>query len=791
MKGNNNKRRMPQRFGKLFRYGLLCVSAGCLLFLIFGAVHILGMDAWDAFDANKILNADQNLIIYDKEGREASILHSTEDRIPISIHSIPDHVQKAFISAEDARFYDHIGVDFIRIVGAAWQDLKAGAYVQGASTISQQLIKLSHLSSDKTIDRKLEEAVLAYQMERQYEKDEILEMYLNFVYFGGGYYGIEAASRGYFGVSVQDLTVAQGAMLAGILKSPSNYAPHLNLEASIRRRNTVLDLMYEYGYLTEEECSRAKAETVTLTKGENVAKRGYYIDETLTEACQILDIDMEDLLTGGYRIYTGMDSNLQQHCETLFEQDEMFPSEDAQGAVVVVDTKRFEIAAMVGGRETDVAMGYNRAMRIRRQPGSVIKPIIVYAPALEQFGYTAASMLLDEKTDFNGYTPQNYGGDYYGWVTLRTAVAKSLNIPAVKVLSNIGVSSGILFAKRLGIEFDESDRSLALALGGFTYGVSPCQVAGAYACFASGGIYSEPGMIRSITDSMGNTLYERGAKQSRIMSEENAYILTSMLQSAITDGTGRRLSDISVPLAGKTGTVGDTNGGNRDAWMAAYNTEYSAAVWMGCDRSEGGISLPSTVTGGTYPAMMLKSIFNYLYREEEAPDFIKPDGIKEYRLDRYSLENLHVAVLPTALTPADQIVTEVFSAGTAPVIRSSYWAVPEPPNDLAVTVFPNGKPNISFTPLAEHTVYLLYREEGGFSELLYRHEGSLEKVFYCDETAISGKTYQYYVIPYHPNLKLDGRQVTGASSIRVSCTLYERFPFPQWREMLDEPARNQ
>ncbi len=771
---------MKKRPGKnrrnYFRKIFLAFVLFCMAFLLFGAIYIFRLDAWNDFDPDKILNVPETLIIYDKEGNEVSRMHGPEDRVKISIDEVPDIVQKAFISAEDARFYDHIGIDFIRIAGAAWEDIKAGAYVQGASTISQQLVKLSHLTSKKTMSRKLEEAVLAYQMEQAFSKDEILEMYLNYVYFGGGYYGLEAAAQGYFGISASELSASQGALLAGILKSTSNYAPHLDLDASVRRRDIVLRLMRDYGYLSEEEYIACKNEPVIITRGTRQEMRGYYIDYALRSACDVLNISMDELLTGGYRLYTAMNTNVQLRCAELFEDEAMFPTKDCQAALVLVNAKTGYVEALMGGRDNEIALAYNRATEIRRQPGSVIKPIMVYAPALESFGFTASTMLLDTPTDFNGYMPKNYGDRYNGWVTLREAVMKSLNVPAVKVLSTIGVKSGTSFAKKMGLEFDERDDSLALALGGFTYGVSPYQIAGAFASFAAGGTYEKPTPIISITDADGNVLYEHKADRQKVMSEQNAYILTSLLQSAIEEdeGTGRRLGDIGIPLAGKTGTVdARKSNGNRDAWMAAYNPEYAAAVWMGYDNSAGENALPKEATGGTYPAFILKEIFIKLYEGKQAPDFKMPPGVKTVRLDKHTLEEEHEAVLATPLTPLHEVITEVYVEGTEPKGLSGYWVVPSAPLDLSCDFGADGMPQISFTPPDSFAAYGLYRrDENGVSVKLAEFEG-IRPVKYTDKTARFGKSYEYYVIPYHPKLVIDGRVVTGPASRYIKVMMPE------------------
>lgn len=653
---------------------LLCVATAAVLFFLFGAVNTFGVDEWADFDVYRITGCDRTTVILDADDQELTKLHGSEDRIWVSLNELSQDTLHAFVSAEDARFFEHDGVDIIRIAGAVVADIKAGGYVQGASTISQQLIKLSHLSSEKTISRKAEEAALAYEMERRYSKSEILEMYLNYVYFGGGYYGIEAASLGYFGVHASELTLSQSAMLAGILKSPSGYAPHINYAASIKRRDNILRLMNEYGYITEESRNEASAERPTIIKCKQEQYSGYYTDAAAKSAAAILGITVDELIRGGYTIYTAMERNIQSCCESLFENDELFPAEDSEGAIVVLEPSSGLVLAMVGGRSYSGSLSFNRAADIRRQPGSVIKPVIAYAPAFEYLGYTAADMILDEETVFADYMPSNYGDKYYGWVTLREAVTKSLNIPAVKTLSAVGIDRAKAFAESLGIEFDPEDNSLALALGGFTYGVSPLQIAGAYSCFASGGLYSTPSLIRKITNRTGATVYEYRAEKRRVISAGNAYILTSMLKSVVTEGTGHRLNNLNIPIAGKTGTVG-LAGGNRDAWMVGYTPEYTAVAWQGYDSDRLGL-LPSSATGGTYPALMLYELFKQLYPNGREGDFDKPNGVRQCVIDLLALKRSHEIALANGMTPESSRMTEYFTEETAPVTFSKYWRLP-------------------------------------------------------------------------------------------------------------------
>ena len=741
---------------------LLAVTAAAVLFLLCGAVKTLGMDRWVDFDVYRITGCDRTSIIYDGQSDVVTRLHGVQDRTWVSISELQPSTVYAFISAEDARFFEHEGVDVIRIAGAIVADIKAGSYVQGASTISQQLIKLSHLTSEKTISRKAEEAALAYEMERQYSKEDILEMYLNYVYFGGGYYGIEAAAEGYFGVHASDLTLDQSAMLAGILKSPSGYAPHINYAASINRRNNILRLMQDYGYITDDEKKQAAAKRPTILHDKNEEYSGYYTDAVTKSAAALMGITVDELIRGGYSIYSAMDSDIQHYCEEMFKNGELFPAEDSEAAIVVLEPSTGMVVAMVGGRSYTGGISFNRATDIRRQPGSVIKPVIAYAPAFEYLNYTAADMILDEETTFADYTPSNYGNKYYGWVTVREAVTKSLNVPAVKTLSAVGVYRAKDFAKRCGIEFDDKDDSLALALGGFTYGVSPLQIAGAYSCFASGGIYNTPTLIKKITDRNGLTVYEYRQDSRRVMSEANAYILTSMLKSVVTEGTGHRLNTLDIPIAGKTGTVGLANG-NRDAWMAGYTPEYTAVVWQGYDSDRLGL-LPSSATGGTYPALMLYELFNHIYPDGRSGDFEKPESVKQYSIDAKTLKKQHKAVLANAMTPQSSRVTEYFTEETAPEDVSGYWAVPGSAQNL-LAVREGGGVMVSFDCPDDFGMYTLWRSEAGKAEKpLMTWNGREGHIEYIDAAVKPGKGYRYRVTVKHEELLIGDEPVEGLTT---------------------------
>ena len=735
--------------------------------LLFGAVWLFSQDAWHMLDLEKIYASEETLLVKDRDGTVVSRLYLHENRVSIGLDALPDHVKNAFLAAEDARFYSHPGFDLIRIAGAALNDLRAGSYVEGASTITQQLIKLTHLSSEKTLDRKVDEAILSYRLEQLLSKDEILACYLNRVYFGGGYYGIEAAAEGYFGVHASELTLAESALLAGVLKSPATYAPHLRPEASVGRRGVILDLMVEYGMVDANAAAEAKAEPLVLIADTAKQKHDSYIDLALTEACRLLNFDLDTLLVSGLTIETAMDPNAQRIAENAFRNDAYFPTyedESAEGALVLIDAKTGGVSAIMGGRNSEPALGFNRATRIRRQPGSAIKPILVYAPALES-GCTAASMLLDDAVDFGDYTPKNANGRYSGWVTMREAVTRSLNIPAVLLFRDLGVERCKSFAARFGIPFEVRDDSLTLALGGFTYGVSPYRLCGAYAALASGGIYRAPFVVTRITDRAGTELFRHEPEEMRVMSEGNAFVLTSLLVNVAKTGTANLLSSIPIPLAAKTGTVGDETG-NRDIWLACYNPDYAAVVWMGFDDAENGRCLPKDCGGGTFPAMLLSEVFSALYPDRNAPDFAVPDSVVSVVLDRATLENDHVAVLAGSLTPQDQTISEYFVRGTEPKTVTEYWQIPDPPTDLTVTLT-NDVAEIAFTPPSRYMSYRLYREDSdGFSILLTTVENAAYPVHFSDPVDQLNGSYAYYVVPVHPSLLIDGTPVCGRSSAK-------------------------
>ncbi|MBR4080306.1 MAG: PBP1A family penicillin-binding protein, partial [Clostridia bacterium] len=712
--------------------------------------------------------------IYDSQGNYVTTLVGTENRTVIDTSALPRHVVDAFLAAEDLRFYKHPGFDVTRIFGAVVSNLRSGGFAQGASTITQQLVKLSHLSSQKTIARKLEEIWLALQLEAMYEKDEILDMYLNFIYFGQGAYGVQAAAQVTFGVDAAQLTPAQAAALAAAIKAPSAYSIQSAPKANEERRNYILAVMRDEGMITAEAYEAALAEELSPAEGKPVATAyGWFVDAVLEEAELQLDVSAEALLAGGYRIDTTLDQAMQSALDKQYATDEVFPADASDGvpvqsAAACVDNATGAVRAIVGGRSYTTRRGLNRATQLRRQPGSALKPLAVYAPAIEYAGWTCASVILDEPTDFGGYKPKNAGNAYYGNVTVRTALKNSLNIPAVKILQSIGVENGRKYLQNVGIPLDDRDWNLSLALGSMTYGASPVQMAAAYAPFANGGIFHAPYFIERITDQTGRVVYEHQDSGRRVLSAQSAYLMTSLMQTVISSGTGSRLSSAGVQVAGKTGTVNMQGGGNRDVWMSAYTPEISVAVWMGFDEPDAKHRLQSRVSGGTNPASLARNFLRAYYADRKKPTFSKPKGIVSVELDRKAIEWQGQAMLASSLTPKSYRFSEVFREGSQPTVKSNVWSAPKSAKSFYVTHSDSGQPVLVIEP-ASDAVYRVQRDAAGESFILTEMRGTPGKtLYYTDTKAQPGVTYTYRVIPVHAELLENGVLLEGVQSVQVA-----------------------
>lgn len=756
---------------------ILYWALGGVAALAVAALLVLDVGHWATLDMDKLRSFQQSTVVLDGNGQQAALLSGSEKRILLSLDEIPPEVQNAFIAAEDARFYRHPGVDFYRIGGAIWANIKSGDYDQGASTITQQLIKLTHLSSVKTLSRKAQEAWLAMQLERRASKQEILEMYLNVVYFGKGAYGIEAASRAYFGVPASELTLAQGALLAGVIKSPSKYAPHLHPDNAVSRRNLVLDAMLEQGFITKVEADSAKNDPLVLAEQKDeTLQYAWYVDQAAAEAEQMLGIEAEELLSGGYTIYTALNPQMQKSAQDLFADDSLFPANagdgtPAQAALICEDVQTGEVLSVIGGRKYEVRRGLNRAVQMKRQPGSTFKPISVYAAAIDRYGYLPVSIVDDTQRDFGGgYQPRNVNDSYNGLVTLRQALSRSLNAATLDLLTQVGVDSALDYARRAGLELDARDENnLSIGLGSLTYGVSPAALDAAYAPLANGGASAQAHLIRKIVDAEGRTVYEYQPQSQRVMSAESAYLITDMLQTAAATGSAKALNSVGFPVAGKTGTVSMENGGNRDAWTVAYTPRVSVAVWMGFDDPGGARKLPDAVGGSGLPARLAAAFLKQNADDAAGGDFPMPSGLKEALIDGEALKTLNKAMLISEYTPRSQIQTEIFPTGKLPTEVSDVWRKPTPVYDLSVDWNDAGQPLIFFTAVQSDAQYNLYRTDGTQNELIATLSGEPgDRLSYADAAYNSASGARYYVLPVNAPLLEEGKTLEGEMSSQVA-----------------------
>lgn len=565
--------------------------------------------------------------VFDSHGRLITTLHSDQNRLPIDINKVPQNLQNAFIAAEDNRFYEHIGIDPIGIFRAIFANLTNRGIAQGGSTITQQLAKNAFLSQEQTLKRKIQEAMLALEIEHKYSKKEILEMYMNQIYFGQGAYGIQTAAKTYFNKDVNELTLTQCAMLAGLPKSPNYYSPFNNLNEAKKRKNVVLDQMVKYGYVSAAEAEDAKNQDLGLSKSHQSKEADEYASFIDYVSQQVAKKYGDDALyKEGLKIYTTMDVDKQHAAvRAMRNLPNNYTDENGltqpQAAIVSIDPKTGHILAMVGGRGQD---SFNRASMAVRQPGSAFKPF-VYLTAL-QHDMTPDTTMNDQPVTYGSWSPKNAGGSYSGTMTLSDALAHSVNTIAVQLADQVGTKNIIANAKKMGITtLDAKDDNLAMALGGLTKGVTPLEMASAYGTFANKGVHVKPTAIVKILDRNGNVLedastLEKEETKTRVMSEREAYEMTTMLEGVIDHGTGTAAA-IGRPAAGKTGTTDD----NKDAWFVGYTPDIVTAVWIGDDTGSHSLG---EIYGGTIPAEIWKDYMSSATSDESGSDFSAPSGME-------------------------------------------------------------------------------------------------------------------------------------------------------------------
>ncbi len=562
--------------------------------------------------------------VFARDGQQLANLY-TENRIWVPIAQIPIPVRNAFIATEDQHFYQHHGVDFGGIARAAIADWRHERF-QGASTITQQLARRLFLSDEVSYSRKIQEALLAIEIERYYTKDEILERYLNIIYFGSGAYGIQAAAHTYFGTDVGHLTIGQAAMLAGMPAAPSDYSPFVSLERAKERQAHVLERMASMNFISAQEARDAAAAPLGLISERSAGLSSYRFPYFTTYVTHLLEAQFGTQATfeGGLQVYTTLDPRMQQLAEEAVNwgitQGKAEGIGANQAALVAIRPSTGEILAMVGGAGGwSLNNQFNRAWQARRQPGSSFKPY-VYTAAIDS-GMTPITTVDDSPISYpmgdgTRWAPQDDDDRFLGPITLRYALAQSRNVVSVKLAEELGVDRVIEYAHRMGVK-SPLEANLSLALG--TSGVSPLDQASGYATLANAGIHIDPSPIRIVRDSYGTPVLDNSyPQQTEVVSAGTAYVVTSMMESVINEGTGYPNAQIGRPAAGKTGTTSDF----RDAWFVGFTPDLVAAVWVGND----DYHRMNESYGGNIPARTWARFMKAALAKTPKHDFVMPAG---------------------------------------------------------------------------------------------------------------------------------------------------------------------
>lgn len=675
-----NKKGKHPRIKKVIKVILLLL----LLLIIIGIGIFAGIffsDKW-VITKEDLTLSNINTTIYDKDGNEIASVAGDEKRKIVSISDMPQNLKDAFVSIEDERFYSHHGIDLKRTLGATVTYVfHKGSSSYGGSTITQQLVKNLMNDTDDNgvegIQRKIREMSRAYQVEKMLSKDQILELYLNIIFMGGDVYGVELGSEYYFNKPVKDLDLAQCAFLAGINHSPNSYNPYGGTDNSSiikKRTETVLAKMKQLGKISEDDYTSAVAEVesgLNFEKGSTTATStmsylakaalNQAIDQYADEKQVDTDYATTKIYGGGYKIYTTQDSSIQSTMENVYTDDtyilksKQTDGAHSQSAMVVIDQKTGNVVGCVGGLGTDVnSNGLNRATQSVRQPGSSIKPLASIAPALESGIITAATVYNESKSYFGDYNPTSSN---LGLITVRKAIKVSANTTEVKIMSELGPSNSIAFMKKMGItslvtssdNSSQNDENLAMVLGGLTEGVSPLEMAGAYAAIANDGVYISPTFFTKVEDNYGNIVLQPNQTTTRVMSEGNAYIEKSILTGPVESGGTAPYCKISgQDTGGKTGTTTE----NKDRWFCGFTNYYTAATWFGYDT-------PEYINSSTNPAARLwASVMKKVHANLADSTFEKPSNIVSAQI---CLDSGKVA---TSSCP--NTYTEYFVKGTVP-----------------------------------------------------------------------------------------------------------------------------
>ncbi len=585
-------------------------------------------------DIGKLTSLNNGIKVYSASGNDSTLYNT--NRSIVDIDDLPEHVKNAFISIEDKNFYKHNGYDIKRIAKAFLVNATTKSKSQGASTISQQLVKNALLSNEKTYSRKLQEIVLAIKMEKQFSKDEILEMYLNTIYFGSNAYGIENASKIYFNKSAKDLSLNEACCLAGLIKSPAYYSPKTHYNNAFERKNLVAKRMLATKNIDKNEYNNVLNSQIKLNNDEKLDNS--YEKEAIFEACTLLNIKERDLINKKYQIITFKQDEIQNEVAAInneiIENAEKNTNSSLDSLSVVANNNGHVLAYYANSN-------YN-LHNLTRQPASTLKPFAVYLPCFEHNILSPSSAISDEPINYSGFSPQNADKTFHGYVSTRYALSHSLNIPAVKALDYLGVKKAKESLSSVGINISNSDLNLSLGLGAVKNGVKILDLMAAYTVLANQGNLAPLCFVDKILDENGNIIYSHEKYVSSVFDAGSCFMINDILKDCAKSGTAKRLASLEIPIASKTGTAGNSQG-NTDLYNIAYTTEHTMLTWIAdIDQS----SLPSSLLSSSQPTDINKNICSYLYRNHKPDDFNQPNNIVKLPYDLMEYESNHVVVQP-------------------------------------------------------------------------------------------------------------------------------------------------
>lgn len=731
MSNNINMRKIIVKTGKLLLYVfIIFLLVFVALFCLFNFGFLTNFSE-TKFDRNKLATTPNQVVILDSKD---NIISPDYIRSSVDIKAIPKQTIDAFTSIEDKTFYKHGGINYKRIVKAMINNTLSGQFREGASTISQQVIKNTHLSNEKTIKRKLSEMILTKEMEKTLTKDEIMSAYLSAIYFGGGAFGINSASQRFYSKSPSSLNLNESATLAGIIKSPKLYSPISHEESCLKRRNIVLKEMLKDEKITKNEYDQTISKGLELHLDNDCINQNNYYRAVIDEACDVLHIQEKDLVIGKYKISTYLDPSLQSVClDAVKNAKSITNSNDIDSAVLVIDNQTGGIKAFCGRSL------YN-LLEIKRQPGSIFKPIISYGPAIEDNLIYPITKILDEKTSFDSYTPHNYKDVYHGYVSAKEALAKSYNIPSVKLLQTVGIDRAKDFASNMSIDFSSQDKGLSLAVGAMTEGVDIKSITNAYQAIANNGQMINARFIKQIESSNGKILYKNLQTKKQVMKDSTAFLLSDMLREGVLSGTSKALNIKNQYICAKTGTVASSfdKNENSDVWSMSYSGENTVCCWLG---ATGQKQISKSVTGSSGATILAKKVYekcDLALKKNEIPSSVEPLYISEME---YNINNR--IVLSSKDTPDRYKMRAYFAKDNEPTLQSNMFDE-LPPLTLEAERINNKSVLLKFDA-QKHLKYKLYRIIEDENQVILEVNNKNEKINFEDSNLKQDTLYTYFL----------------------------------------------